>query len=78
MDKGMDAEGEWRKRVLRPVPPISRTREEHRHHRACAARPQARTMRPLSVSGNIGLPFAEYAGSTVHDVVAGLIRSLER
>jgi hypothetical protein len=35
-------------------------------------------MRPLSLSGNIGLPFAEYAGSTVHDVVAGLIRSLER
>jgi len=43
MDKGMDAEGEGRNRVLRPVPPISRTREEHCHHRACAARPQART-----------------------------------
>jgi len=43
MDKGMDAEGEGRNRVLRPVPPITRTREEHRHHRACAARPQART-----------------------------------
>jgi hypothetical protein len=35
-------------------------------------------LRPLSVSQNIGLPFVEYAGSTVHDVVAGLIRSLER
>jgi len=36
------------------------------------------TMRPLSVSGNIGLPFAELAGSTVHDLVDGLIQSLER
>jgi hypothetical protein len=35
-------------------------------------------LRPLSVSGSIGLPFVEYAGPTVHDVVAGLIRSLER
>jgi hypothetical protein len=35
-------------------------------------------MRPLSVSGNIGLPFVEFAGSTVHDVVDGLIQSLER
>jgi hypothetical protein len=36
------------------------------------------TLRPLSVSQNIGLPFAEFAGSNVHDVVDGLIQSLER
>jgi hypothetical protein len=45
----------------------------HRVGRTCSG-----TMRPLSLSGNIGLPFAEYAGSTVHDVVDGLIQSLER
>jgi hypothetical protein len=45
----------------------------HRVGRTCSG-----TMRPLSVSQNIGLPFAELAGSTVHDVVDGLIQSLER
>jgi|BarGraIncu00222A_1022003.scaffolds.fasta_scaffold266817_1 hypothetical protein len=45
----------------------------HRVGRTCSG-----AMRPLSVSGNIGLPFVEFAGSTVHDVVDGLIQSLER
>jgi hypothetical protein len=45
----------------------------HRVGRTCSG-----AIRPLSVSGSIGLPFVEYAGPTVHDVVAGLIRSLER
>ncbi|MGD0123629.1 MAG: hypothetical protein ABSC46_13885 [Candidatus Limnocylindrales bacterium] len=45
----------------------------HRVGRTCSG-----AIRPLSVSGNIGLPFAEFAGSTVHDVVDGLIHSLER
>ena len=45
----------------------------HRVGRTCSG-----AMRPLSVWGSIGLPFAEFAGSTVHDVVDGLIQSLER
>jgi hypothetical protein len=45
----------------------------HRVGRTCSG-----AMRPLSVSGSIGLPFVEFAGSTVHDVVDGLIQSLER
>jgi len=36
------------------------------------------TLRPLSTSQNIGLPFAEFSGSSVHDVVDGLIQSLDR
>ena len=35
-------------------------------------------LRPLSASQNIGLPSAEFAGSTVQDVVDGLIQSLQR
>lgn len=35
-------------------------------------------LRPTSVSQNIGLPSAEVAGSTVQDVVDGLIQSLGR
>ena len=36
------------------------------------------SLRPLSVSHTIGLPYAEFSGSSVHEVVDGLIRSLER
>ncbi|MGD0123365.1 MAG: hypothetical protein ABSC46_12490 [Candidatus Limnocylindrales bacterium] len=43
-----------------------------------AGRTSFGALRPLSVSQNIGLPFAESAGSTFHDVVDGLIQSLER
>jgi hypothetical protein len=43
-----------------------------------AGRTCSGSIRPLSVSQNIGLPFVEFAGSTVHDVVDGLIQSLER
>jgi hypothetical protein len=45
----------------------------HRVGRTCSG-----AIRPLSVARTIGLPLAEFAGSTVHDVVDGLIQSLER
>jgi hypothetical protein len=43
-----------------------------------AGRTSFGALRPLSASQNIGLPSAESAGSTVQDVVDGLIQSLER
>jgi len=41
-----------------------------------AGRTSFGALRPMSVSQNIGLPSAEFAGSTVQDVVNGLIQSL--
>jgi hypothetical protein len=35
-------------------------------------------LRPLSVSHTIGLPFAEFSGPTVREVVDGLIQALQR
>ena len=43
-----------------------------------AGRTSFGALRPLRVSQNIGLPSAEFAGSTVQDVVDGLIQSLGR
>jgi hypothetical protein len=43
-----------------------------------AGRTSFGALRPMSVSQNVGLPSAEFAGSTVQDVVDGLIQSLGR